>query len=214
MDIKLDAICRGSYLLVRRVADLSDPQRSEMMELRRHSGAFAVVTMIIIFALQSTETAAAKLKVANEKISNLHFYFHDTFSGQNVTAVEVAHAPSTNASATFFGTLIVIDDLLTECPEPTSKLLGRAQGLYAMTSQVDIQLLMAVTFVFQSGEFNGSTLAVVGHNSVFNDVREMPIVGGSGKFRLARGYALAHTYSFDLQARNAIVHYNVTVLHY
>ncbi|XP_057818555.2 dirigent protein 23-like [Cryptomeria japonica] len=183
------------------------------MEVHPHSGVFAVVLTIIIFASQPTETAA-KLKVGKEKVSNLHFYFHDTVSGQNVTAVEVAQAPSNYTSSTFFGTLIVIDDLLTEGPEPTSKLLGRAQGLYAMTSQEDVQLLMAVTFVFQSGEFNGSTVAVVGHNAVFNDVREMPIVGGSGKFRLPRGYALAHTYSFDLQARNAIVHYNVTVLHY
>ncbi|XP_059069521.1 dirigent protein 23-like [Cryptomeria japonica] len=157
---------------------------------------------------------AGSWRQLREKVSNLNFYFHDTVSGQNVTAVQVASAPSTNASSTFFGTVMVIDDLLTEGPDLTSKLLGRAQGLYAMTSQEDIQLLMAVTYVFQSGEFNGSTLAVVGHNAVFNKVREMPIVGGSGKFRLARGYALAHTYSFDLTTGNAIVHYNATVLHY
>ncbi|GLJ47924.1 hypothetical protein SUGI_1011810 [Cryptomeria japonica] len=184
-----------------------------MMGLHRQFRAFAVVVTVIIFALQATETAA-KLKAGKEKISNLEFYFHDKASGQNVTAVEVAHAPSTKSSPTFFGSVVVIDDLLTEGPEPTSKLLGRAQGLYALASQEDLQLLMAVTYVFQSGKFNGSTLAVVGHNAVFNEIREMPIVGGSGKFRMARGYALAHTHSFDIKSGNAIVHYNVTVLHY
>ncbi|GLJ47926.1 hypothetical protein SUGI_1011830 [Cryptomeria japonica] len=184
------------------------------MGLHRQFRVFTVVVTIILFASQSTETAAAKLKAGKEKISNLQFYFHDKVSGQNVTAVEVAHAPSTKSSPTLFGTVVVIDDPLTEGPEPTSKLLGRAQGLYALASQEELQLLMAVTYVFQSGEFNGSTLAVVGHNAVFNEVREMPIVGGSGKFRMARGYALAHTHSFDIKAKNAIVHYNVTVLHY
>ncbi|GLJ04898.1 hypothetical protein SUGI_0005960 [Cryptomeria japonica] len=131
-----------------------------------------------------------------------------------MTAVQVASAPTTNTSATFFVGVVVIDDLLTEGPEPTSKLVGRAQGLYAAASQEELQLLMAVTYVFQSGKFNGSTLSVVGNNAVFNKVREMPIVGGSGKFRLARGYALAQTHSFDLKSGNAIVHYNVTVHHY
>ncbi|XP_059068303.1 dirigent protein 23-like, partial [Cryptomeria japonica] len=184
-----------------------------MIELNRHFGAFAVVVTIIFFALQPTEWAT-KLKVGKEKVSNLQFYFHDTVVGQNVTVVEAASAASTKNSPTFFGTVMVMDDPLTEGPEPTSKLSGRAQGLYAMISQQDIQLLMAVTYVFQSGEFKGSTLSVVGHNAVFNEVREMPIVGGSGKFRFARGYALAQTYSFDLTTDNAVVHYNVTVLHY
>ncbi|GLJ47927.1 hypothetical protein SUGI_1011840 [Cryptomeria japonica] len=75
----------------------------------------------------------------------MQFYFHDKVSGQNVTAVEVAHSPSTKSSPTFFGSVDVIDDLLIEGLEPTSKLLGRAQGLYALASQEDLQLLRAVT---------------------------------------------------------------------
>merc|ERR1711915_1135544 len=75
-------------------------------------------------------------------------------------------------------------------------------------------LLMATTFVFQSGKYNGSTLSMLGKNAVFDQVREMPIVGGSGLFRLSRGYALAHTHSFDPKTGNAVVEYNVTVLHY
>ncbi|GLJ04897.1 hypothetical protein SUGI_0005950 [Cryptomeria japonica] len=171
--------------------------------------AVAVVAVITMFSLQP-----AQAYPLTEKITHLKFYFHDTVSGKNVTAVEVASAPSTKTSATLFGKVFVLDDPLTEGPEPTSKLVGKAQGLYASAGQEDFHLLMAVTFVFQGGKFNGSTLAMVGNNAVLKEVREMPIVGGSGKFRLARGYALARTHYIDFKSGNAIVLYNVTVHHY
>ncbi|XP_057849437.2 dirigent protein 23-like [Cryptomeria japonica] len=176
---------------------------------KKNLAAVAVVAIVTMLSLQASQAYLLK-----EKISHLQFYFHDKVEGKNVTAVLVASAPTTNTSSTFFGGVVVIDDLLTEGPEPTSKLVGRAQGLYAAAGQEELRLLMAVTYVFQGGKFNGSTLSVVGNNAVFNKVREMPIVGGSGKFRLARGYALAQTHFFDLKSGNAIVHYNVTVYHY
>lgn len=159
-------------------------------------------------------TADAVERHTAEKTSQLHFYFHDKVTGKNVTVVQVASAPSTNSSPTQFGRVSVIDDLLTQEPEPTSKLLGRAQGLYVSAGQEEAHLLMALTFVFEGAQYNGSTLAMVGKNAFLEQVREMPIVGGSGFFRLARGYALARTHSFDLKTGNAIVEYNVTVLHY
>ncbi|KAJ4844180.1 hypothetical protein Tsubulata_041482, partial [Turnera subulata] len=55
---------------------------------------------------------------------------------------------------------------------------------------------------------------VLGSDPILSSVREMPIVGGSGVFRFSRGYALARTYSFDLVSLNAIVGYDVFVLHY
>lgn len=153
-------------------------------------------------------------QMREEKISYLHFYFHDIVSGKNVTAVEVASAPTTDYSFTQFGMVMVMDDWLTEGPEATSKTVGRSQGIYVSSCQEKLHLLMATTFVFDSGKYNGSTLALVGKNAVFDKVREMPIVGGSGLFRLARGYALARTHSFDLTTGNAIVEYTVTVFHY
>jgi len=172
------------------------------------------VSTVLLLACLHIAEVEAESKLGLEKISHLHFYFHDLVAGKNVTAVEVASAPTTNSSATQFGMVRVMDDWLTEGPEANSKMVGRAQGIYVSSGQEVVHLLMATTFVFQSGKYNGSTLSMLGKNAVFDQVREMPIVGGSGLFRLSRGYALAHTHSFDPKTGNAVVEYNVTVLHY
>ncbi|PPD73414.1 hypothetical protein GOBAR_DD29662 [Gossypium barbadense] len=116
-----------------------------------------------------------------EKRSHLHFYFHDVISGKKPSAVKIAGPP--NSSAYGFGATMMMDDALTEGPEISSKLVGRAQGMYALAAQEDVSLLMVMNLAFIEGTYNGSSISVVGRNPVFDDVREMPIVGGSGVFR-------------------------------
>ncbi|XP_044488187.1 dirigent protein 22-like [Mangifera indica] len=147
-----------------------------------------------------------------EKTSHLNFYFHDIIGGKNPTAVKIAGPP--NSTGYGFGSTTMMDDALTEGPERNSKLVGRAQGLYAIAAQQEVSLLMVVNFAFMEGKYNGSSISILGRNPVFNDVREMPIVGGSGLFRLAHGYALAHTIWFDAKTGDATVEYNVYVTHY
>lgn len=115
---------------------------------------------------------------------------------------------------TGFGTVNMIDNALTEGPEMSSKLIGRAQGFYALASQQEVSLLMSMNFVFVQGKYNGSTITVHGRNSIFSPVREMPVIGGSGLFRFARGYVQLRTHTVDLQTRNAVVRYDAYVLHY
>ncbi|KAJ6947749.1 dirigent protein 23-like [Populus alba x Populus x berolinensis] len=124
---------------------------------------------------------------------------HDVISGPNPTAVRVAGPP--NATAVMFGSIYMMDNPLTVTPDPNSTVVGRAQGIYGMSSQNEFSLLMSLTVGFISGR-----------NPIMSEVREMPVVGGTGIFRLARGYCLAKTHStvgFD-----AIIGYNVTLLHY
>nr|CAN76752.1 hypothetical protein VITISV_009422 [Vitis vinifera] len=149
-----------------------------------------------------------------EKLSHLHFYFHDIISGPKPTAVRVAEAAMTNKSPTVFGAVLMMDDPLTVGPEPSSKLVGRAQGIYASASQEEIGFLMVLNFAFMEGKYNGSTLSVLGRNTIFSKVREMPIVGGSGLFRFARGYAQARTHTFNVKTGDVVVEYNVYVFHY
>lgn len=162
----------------------------------------------------SRNLSPSSLGHKREKLSHLHFYLHDIVSGPNPTAMRVAEAATTNTSATGFGAVAMMDDPLTLQSESNSKLVGRAQGIYALASQHEAGLLMVMNFAFVEGKYNGSTLSVLGRNTVFSAVREMPIVGGSGIFRFARGYAQARTHTFDLKTGDAVVEYNVYAFHY
>ncbi|XP_022754046.1 dirigent protein 19-like [Durio zibethinus] len=152
------------------------------------------------------------LDLKKEKLSHFRIYWHDIVSGRNATSVRVVQ-PS-NISATGFGIISMIDDPLTEGPQLSSKMVGRAQGFYALSSQEEIGLLMSMNFAFTQGKYNGSTITVLGRNIVFNKVREMPVIGGSGLFRFARGYVQARTHTFNLKTGDAIVEYSCYVLHY
>ncbi|PON56296.1 Disease resistance response protein, partial [Trema orientale] len=157
-----------------------------------------------------------ELGLKQEKLSHLHFYFHDTYKSPKPNAVRVAQAESTNSSSTSFGFVNVMDELLTEGPDPNSKPVGRAQGIYSSASQSSLELLMAFNYVFTEGKYNGSTLSILGHNAVFTAVREMPIVGGSGLFRFARGYVqVRRTPPLNTTSGVAIIQeHDVYVLHY
>ncbi|XP_048128315.1 dirigent protein 23-like [Rhodamnia argentea] len=155
-----------------------------------------------------------RLSHAERKTTRLHFYFHDTLSGKNPTAVRVAEATMTEKSPTLFGLVNMIDDPLTEGPEPESPLVGRAQGFYASAGLESLGLHMNVNLIFISPEYNGSTLSILGHNPALETYREMPIIGGTGVFRLASGVATAKTYFFNLTTGDAIVEYKVIAMHY
>ncbi|XP_030531948.1 dirigent protein 21-like [Rhodamnia argentea] len=155
-----------------------------------------------------------ELHQARPKLTQLRFYFHDTPSGKNPTSVQVAHAPFTNQSATLFGLVNVFDDPLTEGPNPSSKPVGRAQGLYASAGLESLGLLMNMNLVFTDEKYNGSTLSIMGRNAAMEAYREMPVVGGSGVFRLARGTATARTHQFNATTGDAVVEYNIIAMHY
>lgn len=171
--------------------------------------------LLLLFLLSPITTASTPpKKKLKEKLSHLHFYFHDVVSGRNATAVAVTKPASVGQPFTGFGMITIMDDLLTERPDPKSLQVGRAQGIYAGASQQEVGLLMAMNLAFTAGKYNGSVLTVLGRNPPLHPVREMPIVGGSGLFRFARGYALARTHWVDFTTGDAIVEYNVHVLHY
>nr|GMD29710.1 dirigent protein 22-like [Ipomoea batatas] len=167
---------------------------------------FSTLFLTLDGAFYRDVTGAVSAKRA-KKTSHFHFYFHDVTSGRNASAKIIA-PPS--AGLYDFGTTFMFDDALTETPHRRSKIVGRAQGMYAVTAQQELDLLVVANFAFTDGNYNGSSIAVVGRNPVANDVREMPVVGGSGVFRFAQGYALAHSFSFDRKTGNAVVEYNVS----
>ncbi|OMO92855.1 Plant disease resistance response protein [Corchorus olitorius] len=151
-----------------------------------------------------------------EKITNLHFFFHDTLSGKDPSAVLVARANITDDddSPTPFSSVIALDDPLTLGPDLNSGVIGNAQGLY-VSSGKDIPSLVAFfDFGFTQGEFNGSSISVFSRNPILENERELAVVGGRGKFRMARGVAQLKTFFLNVTNGDVIVEYNVTVIHY
>ncbi|KAL6963740.1 hypothetical protein U1Q18_034745 [Sarracenia purpurea var. burkii] len=163
---------------------------------------------------QAVESWFRNLPLKKEKVARLHFYFHDTLSGKNPTAVLVTRPNTTSTESLSFGSIYMFDDPLTVGPELNSTLVGRAQGIYASAALESVSLLEAINYVFTAGAYNGSTLSILGRNAILNKYRELPIVGGTGVFRLARGFATVSTYSFNTTSGNAVVEYNVVVIHY
>ncbi|CAI0468842.1 unnamed protein product [Linum tenue] len=153
-----------------------------------------------------------------DTVTNLQFYFHDIVSGRNPTAVQiikpaserVVQPASGSSPTTLFGAVVMADDPLTETADASSKVIGRAQGMYAAAGQSEISLLMAMSYGFTDGPYNGSSLSIMGKNPAMDPTRELPVLGGTGVFRMARGYAEMKTVSVNAGG-DAVVHYNVTV---
>ncbi|XP_031505442.1 LOW QUALITY PROTEIN: dirigent protein 20-like [Nymphaea colorata] len=147
-----------------------------------------------------------------EKVTRFRFSWHDVVSGKNPTSITIVKGAASTSS---FGKVQMIDNVLTEGPELTSKQVGRCQGFYASAAQQDPGLLMDMNVVFTAGRYNGSTLSIMGRNPVLHKVREMPVVGGSGAFRsrMARGYALLRTHLIDNATFDVTVQYDVVVVH-
>ncbi|CAN1306974.1 Dirigent protein 21, partial [Linum perenne] len=149
--------------------------------------------------------------------THLHFYWHNNVNATSPDRTAVVAVPKVSQSPFSFGSITIMDDPITSGPTRDSPrdspLVGRAQGVYIGASQSTFGLLMAMNFVFVGGEYNGSSLAIMGRNEVPLKVRELPVVGGTGVFRLAKGYALLKTYLFHVEAGIAVVEYNVYVWH-
>ncbi|GLJ34720.1 hypothetical protein SUGI_0698690 [Cryptomeria japonica] len=138
--------------------------------------------LIPIFLIISSSSA--------DQEKNLVFYVQETTGGPNATVIIVAGVNG-SSSAYGFGTIIVVDDILTEKPERSSMGLGRVQGTFVSTGSTTFHLEISV--VFENGAYNGSSLQVQGAGNTFVGPREYAIVGGTGLFRYAHGFAAVTT---------------------
>lgn len=175
--------------------------------------AFNLVRCEYSYSYESSDEERHKLK---ETVTHLHFYYFEIHTGQNPSAVAVARANgSQTPSSAPFGTVFAIDNPLRSGPEEDSTVIGNAQGLYVSSSKSDkLSLVMYVDYAFTSGEFHGSSFSVVSRNPVTEPTREMAVVGGRGRFRMARGFAEINGYSMNETSGNGVVEYHVTLYHY
>ncbi|KAI3824808.1 hypothetical protein L1987_06279 [Smallanthus sonchifolius] len=150
------------------------------------------------------------------KETHLHFFMHDILSGDNPFSVLVAKPNDTvvqEGNPVPFGAVYVFDDPLTEGPDLESKVIGNARGLYASVSRgSDATLLLNGDLEFTSGEFNGSSISVASRDPLVL-IKEVAVVGGRGKFRMAKGFSLLNAIFFNTTSGDAILEWNVTIFH-
>lgn len=91
-----------------------------------------------------------------------------------------------------FGTMTVIDDELTEGHELGSGLIGKAQGFYVVSSEDGNSQTMAFTTMFQSGNYVDSLSFFGVHRTAVSE-SHLAIMGGTGKYVNAKGYANVKT---------------------
>ncbi|KMT14730.1 hypothetical protein BVRB_4g074950 [Beta vulgaris subsp. vulgaris] len=151
----------------------------------------------------------------HEKKTTIQFYYHEFAFGENATVALIGQAqpPQPNPPFTAFGNLFMVDGRLTVGPDVNSKLIGRAQGFFGSDSQTEVDFMLGITYSLTDGIYNGSTFTTLGRNSFVNSIRELPVIGATGLFRMARGYTLARIYHLDFTTGYLIVHYNVTLIH-
>lgn len=148
------------------------------------------------------------------KQTSLVFYVHDYFTGQDTSAITVAGKDGPSTSILRFGTLVAVDDPVTEGPDPKSKEIGRAQGLYINSQLNGKALHLVFSVIFTDGEFKGSSLEIQGADVFGMEEREFSIVSGTGYFRFVKGYGILTTEFMDIPNLRAILKLNVTVQHY
>ncbi|KAI3706878.1 hypothetical protein L6452_24917 [Arctium lappa] len=148
------------------------------------------------------------------KQTNLVLYVHDNLTGDDASAMIVAGKDGPTTSIMHFGTLLAHDDPVTTNPDPESKQVARAQGMY-INSQLDGKALyMIFSVMFTDGEYKGSTLEIQGADSFVLKEREFSVVSGTGYFRFVKGYGIMTTEFLDIPNLRAIIKLNITVRHF
>ncbi|GMI87069.1 hypothetical protein like AT2G39430 [Hibiscus trionum] len=95
-----------------------------------------------------------------------------------------------------FGTITVIDDQLTEAHELGSAVIGKAQGFYLASSLDGNSQTIALTVLLHGGEHAQEILDTISFFGVHRTVSpesQIAVVGGTGKYEHAKGYARVET---------------------
>ncbi|KAF8651182.1 hypothetical protein HU200_063421 [Digitaria exilis] len=140
----------------------------------------------------------------DEPCMRMNVYYHDIlYNGENngnatsaAATQPTALSRSVSINDTFFGQVIVFDDVVTAGQALASEPVARAQGFYFYDNKERLNAWFAFSLVFNSTAHKG-TLNVMGADLIFNKTKDFSIVGGTGDFFMSRGIATVRTDSYE-----------------
>jgi hypothetical protein len=158
----------------------------------------ATVFVVVLLLLLASPSPASARRRRRRLPVRLRVYMHDIVGGPGQTAVLLVKGTGpenpTLHPGNHFGDTAAVDDLLTDGASAAgSAPVGRAQGTYMTASTRRPVFVVSVTLVLTAGPYNGSTLVVAGRDDTSEPVRELAVVGGTGKLRRAQGHVLWST---------------------
>ncbi|KAK4279462.1 hypothetical protein QN277_011243 [Acacia crassicarpa] len=95
-----------------------------------------------------------------------------------------------------FGSVTVIDDQLTEAHELDSTVIGKAEGFYLASSLDGTSQTLVLTIILHSDEQHHGvedTISIFGVHRTASPGSEIAVIGGTGKYENAMGYAVLET---------------------
>ncbi|CAN4096029.1 unnamed protein product [Withania somnifera] len=116
-----------------------------------------------------------------------------------------------------FGSITVVDNEITEGHELGSAVLGRAQGFYLTSSSDGTSHTLALTALFH-GEHNheiDDSISFFGIHRTATPLSHIAIIGGTGKYENAKGFAtietLPHVDQHTTDGVETITHFTVYI---
>ncbi|XP_058734885.1 pterocarpan synthase 1-like [Vicia villosa] len=166
---------------------------------------------IISFTILLFITISTTNGQAQPNQSTLVFYLQDVGKGPKATVSPVIGINGKVWSYNSFGTIFVVDDPVTISPSSYSTQIGRAQGTITVTAQDGANVNIVLSLVFNNAQYAGSTLEIKGTSRQRDNLRELGVVSGTGRFRFARGFAVFETISYDPTYSQSVIRLTVTL---
>ncbi|KAJ0245771.1 Dirigent protein 24 [Hirschfeldia incana] len=161
---------------------------------------------------------------ANTVIQNTNGNTQGSLSSNNLPFVTAGQLPPAAAlQQLMFGTITVVDDELTEGHELGSAIIGRAQGFYLSSSLDGTSQTLSLTVFFHGQHDHHDTLddaiSFFGVHRTASHSSHIAVVGGTGKFEHAKGYAVVETLHNQedqhvTDGRDTILHFSIYLTYY
>ncbi|XP_016461158.1 dirigent protein 24-like [Nicotiana tabacum] len=139
-------------------------------------------------------------------------------SGDNQPFVTAGQLPTgLSLQQLMFGSITVVDNEITEGHELGSAILGRAQGFYLTSSSDGTSHTLALTTLFHGQHEHEveDTISFFGIHRTATPISHIAIIGGTGKYENAKGYAtietLPHVDQHTTDGVETITHFTVYI---